>query len=81
MATIKRSLAEEELAERASADGMTLEVDTGDGSRMTILDPRSFRDGGLVQCADLGIRSRCKARRFFRRAKLRLPAERRDHHY
>ena len=29
------------------ADGMTSHVDCGDGAWMTIIDPRSFHDGGL----------------------------------
>ena len=28
------------------ADGMTTSVDCGDGAVMTIIDPRSFKDGG-----------------------------------
>jgi hypothetical protein len=29
------------------ADGLTADVNMGDGAFMTILDPRSFQDGGL----------------------------------
>ena len=28
------------------ADGMTIDVECGDGAWMTIIDPRSFEDGG-----------------------------------
>lgn len=29
------------------ADGMTLEVHVGDGAYMSLVDPRSFEDGGI----------------------------------
>lgn len=47
MATINDPWPKRSLPNGHPADGMTLEVELGGGAWMTILDPRSFADGGL----------------------------------
>lgn len=48
MATINDPWPKKSLPDGHPADGMTLQVDMGDGAWMTILDPRSFENGGLI---------------------------------
>lgn len=47
MATINDPWPKQSKPNGHPADGMALEVDLGDGAWSTIIDPRSFEDGGL----------------------------------